>query len=207
MSPIIACDEQLIFQYRLNSKEAYDFLLKRKLHQCKPLLQKYYNQCKPYGGTMEDIQSLFYESFHKAVLKYLFNGILFQTYFLKLLNRDLAGYYRFISQPCKAPNAFFSLDQEINQDLNLTFHDVVNTSEQKNDCRNIINIQAAFDFLETLPINKKDDETKRIIILKAVGYSVLEISKFVNLNPPAVRRRIKDFYTSELGEIIRQQLI
>lgn len=207
MCPIIACDEELILQYRKNSKEAYDFLLQRNLREYTPLLRKYYNLCQPFGGTMEDLTSLFYESFHKAVLRFVFGDVLFKTYFLKLLNRDLAGYYRYISQPCKVANAFLSLDQEISYDSNLTFHDIINTEEQKNDLRNQINIQLVFELLNELPIDKKDEETKRIIVLKAVGYNVNEIAKLTNLKPPAVRRRIKSFYTSELGEKIRSQLL
>ncbi|NLN80040.1 MAG: hypothetical protein GX132_01380 [Erysipelotrichia bacterium] len=204
---MIACDEELVLQYRKNSKEAYDFLLKRKLYQHRPLLYKYYYQCKCYGGTMADIHSLFYETFHKAVLRFIYNKILFNTYFLKLLNRDLAGYFRYLKHPCRSPNTFLSFDQEINYDLNLTFYDVLNCEEQKNDCRNFINVQAVMEILDELPINKKDFETRNIIFLKSYGYTVPEIAVAINLNAPAVRRRIKDFYTSELGERIRQHLL
>lgn len=207
MSKIIACDEQLILQYRQNNKEAYDCLLKRKARQCLPLLRKYENQCKPFGGNIDDLYSIFYESFHRAVLRYIFDGITFQTYFLKVLNRDLAGYYRYLTQPSKASYSFLSLDQEITYASNLTFHDVINTDEQRNDFRGNINTLEALKILDDLPISKKDDETKRIILLKAFGYSINEIARYLNLNPPAVRRRIKDFYTSELGERIREHLL
>ena len=80
MSHSQVSDEQLILCYRQNSKEAYDILLKRKHHDVLPLLKKYANQCKPFGVEMNDLYAVYLESFHKAILRFVFEKITSKTY-------------------------------------------------------------------------------------------------------------------------------
>ncbi|MFA7378064.1 MAG: hypothetical protein GX816_03455 [Erysipelotrichia bacterium] len=201
------CDEQLILCYRQNSLEAYQCLLERKHRVTLPLLKKYVNQCSVFGADMNDIYAIFLESFHKAIRRYVFEMITFQTYFLKVLNRDLAGFYRTISNPNKPCNNCLSLDQEVTYDSNLTFHDVLTTSSQKNDARNYANVSSVLKLLNKEALTNKDEMTRRIILLKAAGYSVSEIASIVNLKVASVRRRINNFYENELGDKIKKCLM
>lgn len=201
------CDEQLILCYRQNSLEAYQCLLQRKHRVTLPLLKKYVNQCSVFGADMNDIYVIFLDSFHKAIRRFVFEAITFQTYFLKVLNRDLAGFYRTISNPNKPCNNCLSLDQEVTFDSNLTFHDVLTTSSQKYDAKNYANVSAVMMLMNKEGLTNKDETTRRIILLKAAGYTVSEIAMIVKLKVASVRRRINSFYDNELGEKIKNCLM
>lgn len=200
-------DEQLILCYRQNSKEAYDILLKRKHHEALPLLKKYVNQCKPFGVDMNEIHAIFLESFHKAILRYVFENILFQTYFLKVLNRDLAGFSRAISNPNSPRNNCFSLDAEVGPDTSLTFHDVLTDSSQKIDARSYVRVNHAYNLLNGEPKNNREEIVKRIVLLKVAGYSISEIASLTNLKPASIRRRLDGFYSDELSDKLKKSLM
>ncbi|MDY0345043.1 MAG: hypothetical protein WCX85_01745 [Bacilli bacterium] len=201
------CDEQLILCYRQNSKEAYDILLNRKHNSSLPLLKKYATQCKPFGVEMSDIYAIFLESFHKAILRFVFEKIMFQTYFLKVLNRDLANFARTISNPNSARNNCFSLDATVGHDTSLTFHDVLSDASQKIDARSYVKVNAAYNLINGEPKNNREETVKRIIILKAAGYSVIEIANLTNLKPASIRRRINGFYDDELADKLKKCLM
>ncbi|MFA5421450.1 MAG: hypothetical protein WC344_01470 [Bacilli bacterium] len=207
MSNDTVCDEQLILCYRQNSLEAYRLLLNRK-HQCSlPLLKKYVNQSRLIGADMNDYYSIFLESFHKAIKRYMFDGNLFQTYFLKVLNRDLAGFYRTLSNPNSPRNNSFSLDSTVTPESTLTFHDVLADDRQKIDARNYANVNGAFCLIESDSRTNYEESVKRIVMLKAAGYSADEIAKITNIKVTVVRRRLNDFYHDELGMKIKKCLM
>jgi len=199
-------DEQLILCYRQSSKEAYDLLLKRKHGHLLPLLKKYVQKCKSYVVDMNDIYDVFLTSFHKAIKRFNFEAVTFQTYFLKVLNRDLAGFYRTISNPANPNNNCLSLDQEIARDSSLTFHDVLTIASQRIDSRNYANISEVRAMVNDAYPSAKQEVMKRIILLKAAGYSLHEISKIVNLKVGSVRRRIDEFYDDEIGQHVKKCL-
>jgi hypothetical protein len=201
------CDEQLILCYRQNSKEAYELLLKRKHANVLPLLKKYLQQCRNFGADMYDIYAVFLESFHRAIKRFIFEFISFQTYFLKVLNRDLAGFYRVLANPNDPRNNCLSLDQEVSYDSNLTMHDVLLMSCQKVDARNFTNINDVNMIIDADPSCKKEEITKRIVVLKTAGYSLIEISHILNLKVGAVRRKLQHFYENEDGNLIRKCLL
>lgn len=207
MSHSQVSDEQLILCYRQSSKEAYDILLKRKHHESLPLLKKYANQCKPFGVEMNDLYAVFLESFHKAILRYVFEKIMFQTYFLKVLNRDLAGFYRVVSNPNSPRNNCFSLDAMVGADTSLTFHDVVTDSSQKIDARSFVRVNHAYNLLNGEPENNREEVLKRILILKVAGYSISEIANLTNLKPASIRRRLNKFYTDEFSDKLKKSLM
>lgn len=207
MSHSQVSDEQLILCYRQSSKEAYDILLKRKHHESLPLLKKYANQCKPFGVEMNDLYAVFLESFHKAILRYVFGKIMFQTYFLKVLNRDLAGFYRVVSNPNSPRNNCFSLDAMVGADTSLTFHDVVTDSSQKIDARSFVRVNHAYNLLNGEPENNREEVLKRILILKVAGYSISEIANLTNLKPASIRRRLNKFYSDELSDKLKKSLM
>ncbi|NCA96656.1 MAG: helix-turn-helix domain-containing protein [Bacteroidia bacterium] len=201
------CDEQLILCYRQNSKEAYDMLLHRKHSSSLPLLKKYVAQCRPYGSDMNDIYAVFLESFHKAIKRFSFEYITFQTYFLKVLNRDLAGFCRYVSNPNNPANNSISLDAEVSYDSTMTFHDVLTDQSQKVNARNFVNIAAVHALIASKAHSVREETTLRIIMLKAVGYSIPEIAKILCLKPASIRRRLNNFETGEIGEQIKKCLI
>lgn len=201
------CDEQLILCYRQNSKEAYDYLLKSKHQAVLPLLKKYATQCKPFGSDLNDIYAVFLESFHKAIRRYFFDFVTFQTYFLKVLNRDLAGYYRLISNPNNPANNILSLDAEVAQDTALTFHDVMTDASQKIDSRSHTNVNAVYAMMVQEPQTSREETMRRIVLLKAAGYSISEIASLTKLNVASVRRRLNAFDDHEVGNQIKKCLI
>ncbi|MDD4154124.1 MAG: hypothetical protein PHT30_01775 [Bacilli bacterium] len=201
------CDEQLILCYRQNSKEAYESLLKAKYQAVLPLLKKYATQCKPFGADLNDIYAVFLESFHKAIRRFVFDSITFQTYFLKVLNRDLAGYYRTLSNPNNSSNNCLSLDAEVSCETSLTFHDVLTDSSQKIDSRSFANVNAVYAIMAKEPRTSRDEIMRRIILLKSAGYSVSEIASLTKLKVSSVRRRLNAFYDEELGNAIKKCLL
>lgn len=207
MSNNKVCDEQLILCYRQNSKEAYDLLLLRKHLTSLPLLKKYVSQCRNYGVDMGDIYLVFLESFHKAIKRFTFELVTFQTYFLKVLNRDLAGFCRYVANPNNPSNNSVSLDAEITLDSAMTFHDVLTDSSQQINARNFVNIAAAHQIIASEPRTMREKTTLRVVMLKAAGYSVSEIAKLTKLKVAAVRRRLNNFETEEIGEELKKCLI
>jgi hypothetical protein len=119
----------------------------------------------------------------------------------------LAGFYRTLSNPNSPRNNSFSLDSTVTPESTLTFHDVLADDRQKIDARNYANVNGAFCLIESDSRTNYEESVKRIVMLKAAGYSADEIAKITNIKVTVVRRRLNDFYHDELGMKIKKCLM